>query len=213
MQPTYRVNASRRIVLIAAAAWLLAVGSGFARLWSYSLAPGVAADAPPIWPPDSPIPRQTGVPLLVMIAHPECPCTRASIGELSRLVADSPVALSVAVVFVMPRDRVAAWQASDLWRSAVAIPSVSAFADADGREARRFGSATSGQTFLYDGRGRLRFSGGITAARGHAGDNAGRHAILAILDRTATDEARTPVFGCPLFTPRDKCAHGGPLCT
>ena len=70
----------------------------------------------------------------------------------------------------------------------------------EGREAARFGAATSGQTFLYDARGGLLFSGGITGARAHAGDNAGRSAVVTLLNGTGGPAApRTSVFGCPLF--------------
>ncbi len=43
------------------------------------------------------------------------------------------------------------------------------------------GSSTSGQVLLYDPSGRLAFSGGITAARGHVGDNAGSDAIVGLV--------------------------------
>jgi hypothetical protein len=52
---------------------------------------------------------------------------------------------------------------------------------------------------LYDVNGRLLFSGGITGSRGHAGDNAGRTAILALLHREASGRNDTFVFGCSLF--------------
>jgi hypothetical protein len=58
---------------------------------------------------------------------------------------------------------------------------------------------TSGQTVLYDNEGALLFSGGITGARGHAGDNAGRTSLVELLNRGAAGRSRTSVFGCPLF--------------
>ena len=72
--------------------------------------------------------------------------------------------------------------------------------DPEGVEARRFGSQTSGQIMLYDADGQLLFSGGITAARGHSGDNAGRNAILSLLTSGSSEQRGTPVFGCPLFS-------------
>jgi hypothetical protein len=73
--------------------------------------------------------------------------------------------------------------------------------DHDGVEARRFGAATSGQVILYDARGTLLFSGGITPARGHSGDSTGRDAILALLIDGSSEASETPVFGCSLFDP------------
>jgi len=50
---------------------------------------------------------------------------------------------------------------------------------------------------LYDISGRLVFDGGITSARGHQGDNAGRSAISALLTGQHDVVVRaTPVFGC-----------------
>lgn len=65
---------------------------------------------------------------------------------------------------------------------------------------------------VYDRRGRLLFNGGITAARGHFGDNPGVDSIRALIDIHVAaglgrpvvhqDQAvQTAVFGCPLFAP------------
>ena len=48
-------------------------------------------------------------------------------------------------------------------------------------------------------RGDLLFSGGITFARGHAGDNAGRTAIEACAAGQSPGYRQTPVFGCPII--------------
>ena len=74
--------------------------------------------------------------------------------------------------------------------------------DGDGAEARRFGVATSGHVLLYDPRGDLIFSGGITAGRGERGDNRGRAALLGRIMGTGREGLEHPVFGCPLATPR-----------
>jgi len=91
------------------------------------------------------------------------------------------------------------WEIAGLWESVANMPGVKLSVDNDGIEARRFGSSTSGHVMLYNTQGQLVFSGGITAARGHSGENDGRSAIVALLTQgqAATDE--TPVFGCQLF--------------
>lgn len=70
---------------------------------------------------------------------------------------------------------------------------------------RVFGAETSGSVAVYDAAGGLPFNGGITAARGHSGINAGQVSLIAFLDTGARDDepadASTPVFGCPLRTP------------
>ena len=88
---------------------------------------------------------------------------------------------------------------TDLWRRAAAIKGVTVVQDSEGVEAERFHAATSGYTLLYGSDGRLLFSGGITGARGHAGDNAGRSAIAALLTAEGAPTGTTPVFGCSLL--------------
>ena len=74
------------------------------------------------------------------------------------------------------------------------------YVDDEGIEARRFGVSTSGQTLLYDKAGALLFSGGITGARAHQGDNDGRRSIVALLNRKTPGRTATNVFGCSLFS-------------
>jgi hypothetical protein len=168
-------------------------------LWQYSTSPGVPANAPASWPARSRIPHPADSPTLVMIIHPRCPCSRASIGELSALMARAARPLHPWVVFVRPHGFSESWAKTDLWRSAAAIPGVTTVLD-DGREAALFGAATSGQTVVYDGNGRLLFSGGITGARGHWGDNAGLSAVVAMMNRPASGvPSKAAVYGCPLF--------------
>lgn len=89
------------------------------------------------------------------------------------------------------------WADTDVGRAAAAIPGVRVLRDEGEVEAARFGVATSGQVLLYDPAGALRFAGGITAGRGHEGDNANRAALEAVLGgRVAGADA--PVFGCEL---------------
>jgi hypothetical protein len=70
--------------------------------------------------------------------------------------------------------------------------------DREGADARLFGAFTSGQTFLYNPGGRLLFNGGITASRGHSGDNIGRDGIVALLHGGTFAQNVTPAFGCSL---------------
>jgi hypothetical protein len=195
------MNVSPRRLLsgIAGALWLAAVGGGMGVLWSYSTAPDVAATPPAVWPRESRVRPSEGRSNLIVLAHPHCPCTRATIEELDRLMARVGDQLQAHVLFATPAGAADGWEATDLWGRAVAIPGVTVLRDAEGSEARHFGAATSGQVVLYDSTGRLRFSGGITAARGHAGDNAGRSAIVELLGGVSSDAIETPVFGCSLL--------------
>jgi len=178
--------------------WALLSLWGLTLLWRYESMPGDSAAAPVQWPSASAIPRHEHAPTLVMFAHPRCPCTRASIAELERLVTTVGASLRPVVVFLKPDSVDAGWEQTDLWRTAAAIPGAQVIGDRNGEEARRFGVETSGHALLYDDVGQLLYSGGITAARGHQGDNAGRSALVRLLSQESTDDRALPVFGCPL---------------
>jgi hypothetical protein len=198
-----------RLILIAGGAlWLFVISTGIGLLWNYESTPGVAAAAPERWPADSRIKRAPQRATLVMLAHPHCPCTRASIGELARLMTQAQGLVTAYVLFVKPPDFSAGWEQTDLLTSAAAIPGVIVVRDDEGIEASRFHAATSGQAVLYDAEGRLLFSGGITSARGHSGDNAGRTAIVSLLTTNEAEQKETPVFGCPLFAQKTECRMG-----
>jgi len=185
--------------------WLLAIGAGFKVLLSYSNTAGASAHAPVEWPAASEVRPSGDIPTLVMIAHPRCPCTRASINELSILMSRCQGKVAAAVLFIRPEGLPADWEQTDLLRGAAAIPGVTVLADPGGVEAARFGAETSGQVVLYDHKGRLIFEGGITAARGHEGDNDGRSAIVSLLDSGGAYRSMTPVFGCPINNDGSKC--------
>jgi hypothetical protein len=108
--------------------------------------------------------------------------------------------VDVHVFFLQPAGMNAEWAQTDTWRDATRIPGVTVHRDDDGQVARLFGAETSGHTALYSGGGRLLFYGGITAARGHSGDNTGRDAVQALLFHQPAPQTNTPVFGCSLFS-------------
>jgi hypothetical protein len=197
---TRSTKGSKPWLWIATAVWLGAAATGLAVLWKYDNAPGAGAQAPARWPDGSVLAHAAGQPTLILLAHPQCTCTPASLAELAEVLARARTRPRTYVLFLQPQGFSNDWVQSDLWKTAAAIPGVTLVRDDDGREARRFGSATSGQTLLYDGDGALRFSGGITGSRSHAGDNAGRRSLVALLNGSRPDASATSVFGCPLFT-------------
>lgn len=194
-----RLKLNKLFLIAASGMWLVAVGAGLGVLWNYENTPGAAAAAPDRWPATSQIQRPTDRATLVMLAHPHCPCTRASVGELARLMAQAQGRVTAYVLFTKPPNFSAEWEQTDLWATAAAIPGVYVMRDDHGVEARRFHAATSGQTVLYDKDGDLLFSGGITGGRGHEGDNVGRNAIVLLLTTSEAEQKETPVFGCALF--------------
>ncbi|MSS73462.1 MAG: RedB protein [Candidatus Latescibacteria bacterium] len=175
-------------------------------LVNYENTPGASGAPPAAWPADSRIQRTPGRATLVMLAHPHCPCTRASVEELAQFVTRCQGLLTTHVLFLKPAGFSEDWTQTDLYQSAARIPGVRVACDEGGVEARRFGATTSGQTFLYRSDGRLLFRGGITSSRGHVGDNAGRNAIVSILTEGTADRTETLAFGCGLFGPQPENA-------
>src|SRR5687767_2054935 len=81
-----RVRASAYVVALGLA-WAAVVTVGTRTLWSYSLTEGTAAIAPATWPHGSRIARVDGrATLLLVFAHPRCPCTKATISELAKVM-------------------------------------------------------------------------------------------------------------------------------
>lgn len=197
--------------------WATTVGFGVSRLWSYDGTAGAPARAPGDWPAETHVSRTPGLPTLVLLVHPHCPCSRATIGELAALMTRCRGKLATTVLMLRPEGKPDGWERTDLWDSAAAISGVSVVSDVGGAESRRFGAATSGQALLYAADGRLLFAGGITESRGHSGDNAGRAAITALVLGTAktavASPAVTPVYGCPLSNNASPCTNeGAPAC-
>jgi hypothetical protein len=156
------------------------------------------------------------LPALVILMHPHCPCSRATVDELSKLMTHCQGKLTATVVMIQPTGTPAGWERTDLWSSAAAIPGVTLMSDPDGVETHRFGALTSGQALLYSPDGQLLFSGGITESRGHSGDNDGRSLIESlVLHEMAQPDAQvptTPVYGCPLCDRNENQNNGSTSC-
>ena len=193
---TRRRHISIGLGLLLGSTWFCAIAFGVIVLAAYGNTPGKPAPvtAESSWPAASQLIRRPGHKTLVLFAHPRCQCTRATLEEFHRILAQSQAIPTTYVVFT---DSGHTDAEAPLWHIARAIPGVQVLKD--GRnEARVFQAFTSGQTFLFDESGTLRFGGGITAARGHAGDNTGADAVLSLINAGKTSQERTFVFGCAL---------------
>jgi len=190
----------RRVLWAVLVVWLISIGTGLGWLMAYDNTPGAPARAPGVWPTGSALSRDAAGPTLVMLAHPRCDCTRASIGELEELLARARQRPRTFVVFIRPGGVAAAWENTRTFDQATKIAGVTVIRDDDGAEAARFGVSTSGQTLLYDRDGRLVYAGGITGSRGKSGSNTGRAAVLEWLDGARPAPTTAQVFGCSLFS-------------
>jgi hypothetical protein len=171
----------------AIATWAVAAVAGLGALGAYAARPGVPGEPPPAWPRASRVLRVEGRPALLLFLDGRCPCAAASLSEFARILGRAPGRVDATVVASGP----------DVGLTA---PGAETVADPRGEEAGRFGVVTSGHALLFDGRGRLAFSGGITPARGHEGGSLGASAIVAHLAGQPA-RAEAPVFGCPIGCP------------
>ena len=187
--------------LVFLASWAGLISFGLGELQVHQLTPGEPGKPPRDWPSASGLTRDPGRPTLVIVAHPQCPCTVATLGELARILAEVDGKLTVHVLFLKPSGSGADWSDARTVRAAKALQGVQATEDEAGTRARMFGATTSGQALYYDVQGRLRFSGGITESRGHAGDNPGHSAMVDLVRTGYALRDSTPVFGCSLLQP------------
>lgn len=181
------------IKVAAVASWLVLVGAGFASVWHYAYTAGPAAETSLGWPGHL-VSLDHDRATLVIVLHPECACSRASVGELARIMTHADGRLAATVLISTSAGET---PSDSLRNSAAAIPGVNVMFDGNGVEAARFGARVSGQVFVYNTHAQLIFEGGITASRGHDGDNDGVQAVLAAVHQRPSLE-RTPVFGCLL---------------
>jgi len=171
---------------------------------SYENKPSPAGETTVAWPAGSIIARQPDRANLLMFLHPYCPCSRASIEELNRLLGQCENPISVNVLFVRPQGVSDDWANTSLRRVAQTIPGVHVALDSDGKEAKRFEAESSGYVVLYSPKGELLFSGGITGSRGHAGQNPGEDAVIAMVNGHSLPLTHSHVYGCDLFDPEGK---------
>jgi hypothetical protein len=179
--------------------WLALAGAGTWGLLSYENTPTRAGETIAAWPADSQIAHQPDRATLLMFLHPYCPCSRASIEELNRLLGQCQNSVSVNVLFVRPKGVADDWARTSLRRAAESIPGVRVSLDGNGKEARRFAAESSGYVVLYSPKGELLFSGGITGSRGHAGQNPGEDAVIALVNGRTLPLTHSHVYGCDLF--------------
>jgi hypothetical protein len=195
--------------------WASSLWTGVLALGIYQSAPGRDVEPPQRLPASFAVAE--GKASLWMVMHPECPCTEASLAELTDIVRMAGDRVEARVLLTVPEGRREEWTKTAYARMVEDDPRLELVVDDDGDLARAIGSATSGRVVLYDEHRTLRFHGGITPTRAHRGDSVGRRAILAALGIDATlpqteGVVATSAFGCDLFGDQPGpscCAAGG----
>jgi hypothetical protein len=186
-------------------AWGVAIVVGMCWMVRYQMTPAaLGSETPSHWPQGLSFSHSTDRFTLVMTLHPECPCSRASLAELTQIMSRSEGHVDAHLLFVHPANAPANWLDSALWHQARAIPGVTVMLDENGHDTAILGATTSGQVMVYDPSGAIRFSGGITDGRGHEGDNPGMLAILSLIRGGSSTLSSTPVYGCSLGVSKNK---------
>lgn len=179
--------------------WAAVVVYGSVRLMSHDLTPAVATVPPAAASSLNAIAEASNHFTLTMFVHPLCPCSRASVTELQRLLRSPGGRLEFRIYFVVAAGLETDPRETDLWKLAATLPNTTLAIDDNGQAADAFGATTSGQAYVFDGRKSLRFSGGLTSARGKTGETTGSLALLNLLQgETTATPIVSPVFGCSL---------------
>jgi hypothetical protein len=190
----------RSLWLWGVVAWIVVLIGGWHQLLLHQFTPGARERDADRWPADTKLTRDLVRPTLVVFAHRNCPCTRATLSELEEILTQCSDRVSVVVVLASPQDGTEDRVGMGIEERVRALPDVQVFLDTEGMEARRFGARTSGHVFLYGAKGHLLFGGGITDARGHEGFSRGRQAVVERLRDGKQESLLLPVYGCPLFS-------------
>lgn len=190
----------RRFTIAILVVWIVAITSGVVLLADYSSVPGRKGVSPRAeWPSESQLELSTENPTVLVFLHPRCPCSRATLRQLARLSADCKGMFELQPVFYCPLAEGDGWAHTDLWTTATTLTTRTPFVDRGGTETARFGARTSGYCLLFSSLGKQRFSGGVTAGRGHEGSNLGYEALTNLLKNHDAPAVELPVYGCAIY--------------
>ena len=192
------MRVGRALVYGAALLWIAAALGGSLYMFVYESRPAPRSAVAQVWPKEIGLSRNAGGFSLVMAVHPKCPCTRASVAELNKLMLGWGARVHAVALVTKPFELPDLWSESDVTARLREIPNVEVVRDLGGAKSDAFGARNSGQTLLYDSAGRLVFEGGITAFRGHEGPSVGGEALKQIVAGTAVPNRHSKVFGCSL---------------
>jgi hypothetical protein len=191
------ITKRRAVISLLVALWVAGVVFSAALLGDYEFTPGEQGETVKRWPSGISVAFTAKKFNLVVAAHPHCPCSRASLGELSEALATASGPVEVHIVYYQPPGATAEWNQTELVERSGRIPGAHIWFDSRGDIAQTLGARTSFDVFLFNPQQELVFRGGITRGRGVQGENMGRAALEAAL--AGKDGAKThPVYGCPL---------------
>ncbi|HEY9774193.1 MAG TPA: hypothetical protein V6C81_10340 [Planktothrix sp.] len=187
----------RNILIVASIVWLAVMLFGFKLVFDYDWKASTSGSTSTLWPSTCQINRAKDRWTLVMAVHRQCPCTRASINELNKIMTKCAGRLQAALLIYRPSgEQFVAF--GDSTSDAIGMTNVERVDDANAAKADLFNATTSGECFLYNPEGLLCFHGGITGSRGHEGDNGGEDSVVALVNGEISGFQKSPYFGCSI---------------
>lgn len=191
--------------------WAVLIGSLLLGLGHYSMREGKRGLVPRL------VENQPGL-VAHFFLHPQCPCSAASVEELDRLMTrlGAKSDLLVTAHVFEPENATNDWAGSEMVARLKRMPGVQVQMDPLGKQGETLGVKSSGHLLVYHD-GVLRFSGGLTALRGHAGrSDSGEAAYLALTGEHKNEwmtDVDWVVFGCPILGdfPAERKTFGEPL--
>src|SRR6186997_577410 len=94
--------------------WGVVLTMGFRSLIEFETTAGAPGVVRAAWPADAPVAFEAGKSNLVMFAHPKCPCSRASLAELVKVLTRTKGALQASILFYTPTDGTREWKGAEL---------------------------------------------------------------------------------------------------
>lgn len=188
--------------------WLAALVPGVRYLLAFEHTAGKQGLAPSDWHSTKLSAGDAHHPTLLVILHPKCSCSNATLAELEEAALTFDHPYNAILLIDPPQGSSFSWQEIAAYRDAQKALHASVVIDRGGAVATEFGAFTSGDVLLYSAedahaRRSLLFSGGVTGSRGMIGENSGVAALEAAFQNPGVHSAATaPVFGCGLLNSR-----------
>lgn len=182
--------------------WVLAALPGIRSLLAFESTPGRQAAAALHWPARLLSGQNAGLPTLIVVLHPRCTCSQATLEELAEASREFDRPYNAIFLIDQPHASGFQWEKVSFYRAAQKALHARVVLDEDGHLGASFGALTSGEVFLYSAEAgssarSLLFAGGVTPGRGMLGSNQGIEG-LKLAFKGQGQAKQTPVFGCAL---------------
>ena len=115
----HRLSLRTRLLLWAIALlWITGIAYGFNSIRHYESTPGAVGLTPTSWPAKSQLRPDPDRASLVMLVHPQCSCTQASLEELNIIMSKIQGRISAWVLFIRPTGMEQGWERTATWTQA-----------------------------------------------------------------------------------------------